>query len=316
MTNTDHAGVAAPERDLSTEAIDPRELLALILDAANAAGELLREKLGGPLRVEFKGAHNNLVTDADKASEALITGMIRARYPDHRILAEEGTTGAERSPYRWVIDPVDGTTNFAHAVPAFAVSIAVEREDVLQAGVVYNPASGELFAAAQGHGATLNGQPIAVTPIFRPEAALVGCGTWFHSYQGRRVELMRDFYGATQGCRTTGAAALDLCYVACGRFELFCGPSLSAWDVAAASLIVQEAGGEVTDFDGTPHRLDRRDILASNGALHPFALQVVQGRHLGAASISSNLRALRTRVAQEVAHRAPYGGRRRLGRRQ
>lgn len=315
MIHADQAGIVAPEHEPAIGAIDPRELLALALDAANAAGDLLRDKLGGPLRVEFKGAHNNLVTDADRASEALITGRIRARHPDHRILAEEGTTGAEHSPYRWVIDPVDGTTNFAHALPAFAVSIAVERDDELLAGVVYNPASGELFAAARGHGATLNGGPIAVTPIFRPETALVGCGTWFHSYQGRRVELMRDFYSATQGCRTTGAAALDLCYVACGRFELFCGPSLSAWDVAAASLIVQEAGGRVTDFDGDPHRLDRRDILASNGALHPFALQVVRGEHLGAPSISSTLRALRTRVAQEVAHRAPYGGTRRLGRR-
>lgn len=290
----------------------PGELLALALEAARAAGTLLREKLTGPLRVEFKGAHNDLVTDADRASEALIASMVRAAYPDHRILAEEGTTGAEQSPYRWVIDPVDGTTNFAHRVPAFAVSIAVERDDVLLAGVVYNPATDELFAAAQGQGASLNGESIAVSPIWRAESALIGCGSWGFTHNGRRVDSMRLFTAASQGCRTTGAAALDLCYVACARYELFCGPSLSAWDVAAASLIVQEAGGTVTDFDGNPHRLDRRDILATNTSLHPFALRVVQGEHIERPSISANLRALRTRMAMEVAHRTPYGaGRRR-----
>jgi myo-inositol-1(or 4)-monophosphatase len=302
----------APE---ATEIIDPLHLLALILEAAREAGAMLRQKLGGPLRVEFKGAHNDLVTDADKASEALITEKIRARHPDHRILAEEGTTGGERSPYRWIIDPVDGTTNFAHAVPAFAVSIAVERDGVLQAGVVYNPAADELFAAARGRGATRNGDPIHVSPIWRPESALIGCGAWSFTHNGRHVELMRAFYGATQGCRTTGAAALDICYVACGRFDLFCGPSLSAWDIAAATLIVREAGGEVTDFDGNPHNLDRRDILASNGALHPFVLRVVRGEHVGKPTISSNLRALRTRMAMEVAQRTPAAVNRHLSRR-
>jgi myo-inositol-1(or 4)-monophosphatase len=298
VTDTPHDGT-------TQDTIEPRALLSLTLEAAREAGALLREKLGGPLRVEFKGAHNDLVTDADKASEALIAGKIRDRYPGHRILAEEGTTGAQESPYRWIIDPVDGTTNFAHAVPAFAVSIAVEHAGVLQAGVVYNPATNELFAAARGQGASLNESRISVSPIWRPESALIGCGTWGFTHNGRHVEVMRAFYGATQGCRTTGAAALDICYVACGRFELFCGPSLSAWDIAAATLIVREAGGEVTDFDGAFHALERRDILASNGALHPFGLRVVHGEHVGKPSISSNLRALRTRMALEVAHRAP-----------
>jgi myo-inositol-1(or 4)-monophosphatase len=306
------------EIEVAPEAMEPiatRTLLALTLDAARDAGALLRAKLGGPLRVEYKGAHNDLVTDADKASEALIAGKIRAQYPDHRILAEEGTAGGQDSPYRWIIDPVDGTTNFAHAVPAFAVSIAVEHAGVLQAGVVYNPATDELFAAARDHGATLNGDPIAVSPIWRSESALIGCGTWSFTHNGRHVDVMRAFYSATQGCRTTGAAALDICYVACGRFDLFCGPSLSAWDIAAATLIVREAGGLVTDFDGATHTLDRRDILASNGALHPFALRVVRGEHVGKPSISSNLRALRTRMALEVAHRAPATVTRHISRR-
>lgn len=284
-------------------AVAPRDLLELALIAARDAGALLREKLGTGLNIDRKGAHNDLVTDGDTASEALIAGAIRARFPGHRILAEEGTTGAEASPYRWIIDPVDGTTNFAHGVPAFAVSIGVERDGELQAGVVYNPAAEELFAAGRNLGATLNGRRIHVTPIGRPESALIGCGAIGFTHNGRHVDAARAFWGTTHGTRTTGAAALDLCYVACGRFELFCGPSLSAWDVAAASLIVREAGGEVTDFDGNPHRLDRRDILASNGALHPFGLRVVRGEILGRPSISANLRALRRRMTMRVAGR-------------
>ncbi len=295
--------------------IAPELLLDLALECAREAGASLREKLGTPLNVELKGAHNDLVTDGDKAAESLIAGKIRARYPEHRILAEEGSTGAEVSPYRWVIDPVDGTTNFAHGVPAFAVSIGVEYAGILQAGVVYNPATDELFAAARGRGATLNGRPIHVTPIWRPESALIGCGVVGFIHNGRYVEADRIFWSITQGCRTTGAAALDICYVACGRFELFCGPSLRAWDVAAGALIVREAGGQVTDFDGNDHRLDRRDILASNGALHPFALRVVSGEVLSRATISAGLAALRTRMALRVAGRDRRHGGRRRGRR-
>ncbi len=280
------------------EAIPPHLLLDLAREAALEAGAMVREKLGVPLTVEFKGAHNNLVTDADKASEAIITGRIRARYPDHRILAEEGTTGAEASPYRWLIDPVDGTTNFAHAVPAFAVSIGVERDGELQAGVVYNPATGELFAAARGEGATLNGHPIHVSAIEQPEAALIGTGVMGYLYNRRFVLAGPVFWKVTQGCRTTGAAALDLCYVACGRFDLFCSPSLSAWDLAGGALIVREAGGMVTDFQGQPHRVDQRDILASNGALHPFGLRVARGEMLSRPGFAGGLRAIGARLAR------------------
>jgi myo-inositol-1(or 4)-monophosphatase len=301
---------ATPESD-----IEPGDLLDLALEAARAAGSMLRAKMGTHLNVELKGAHNDLVTDGDRASEALIAGAIRSRFPDHRILAEEGSTGGDASPYRWIIDPVDGTTNFAHGLPAFAVAIGVERAGMLQAGVVYNPAGEELFAAARGLGATLNGRPIQVTPIWRPESALIGCGAIGFWHNGRHIDAARAFWGTTHGTRTTGAAALDICYVACGRFELFCGPSLSAWDVAAASLIVQEAGGEVTDFDGNLHRLDRRDILASNGALHGFGLRVVRGEVLGRPSISANLRALRRRMAIGAAGRLSTLGTGRYGHR-
>jgi myo-inositol-1(or 4)-monophosphatase len=290
---------------------DPPALLQLAVDAAREAGAMLREKLGTPLNIQLKSAHNDLVTDGDKASEALIVARIRAEYPAHRILAEEGTTGAEASPFRWLIDPVDGTTNFAHGVPAFAVSIGVEKDGVLLAGVVYNPAIDELFAAARGHGATLNEKPISVTKVWRPEEALAGCGMSAYNFQGRMVDAGHAFQRLTQGCRTTGAAAIDLCYVACGRFELFCGPSLAPWDLAAGALIVEEAGGEVSDFDGKPYTFERRDILASNGLLHPFALQVARGETLGRPSISAGLRRLRTRMALSVAGRGQVGGRRR-----
>jgi myo-inositol-1(or 4)-monophosphatase len=294
----------SPEPE-SAEPIAPTVLLELALDMAREAGALLREKLGVPREVSFKTGHNDLVTDGDKAAEALITSRIRARFPDHRILAEEGATGADVSPYRWLIDPVDGTTNFAHNVPAFAVSIGVERDDQLQAGVVYNPATDELFAAALGRGATLNGRPIAVTTVGQPESALVGCGAISFRHQGRTIKAGRAFWSITQGCRTTGAAALDLCYVACGRFEIFCAPSLRPWDVAASALIVREAGGAVTDFDGNPHRLDRRDILASNGALHSFALQVVRRKITGRPSLARRLGDLRKRVAKRQAPQPP-----------
>lgn len=277
--------------------IAPSVLLDLAIEAAREAGALLREKLHTPREVQFKQGHNDLVTDGDRASEALITARIRAHFPDHRILAEEGTTGAEVSPYRWVIDPVDGTTNFAHNVPAFAVSIGVERDERLQAGVVYNPAADELFAAALGHGATLNERPIVVTPTDDPASALVGCGAMSYRYQGRTVKVGRAFWSITQGCRTTGAAALDLCYVACGRFDVFCSPSLHAWDLAAASLIVQEAGGRVTDFEDSPHRLDRPDILADNAALHSWALQVARGEITGKSPLAARLAAWRKRAA-------------------
>jgi len=275
--------------------IAPTILLELALETAREAGALLRAKLGAPREVSFKAGHNDLVTDGDRAAEALITERIRARFPAHRILAEEGATGAEVSPYRWLIDPVDGTTNFAHNVPAFAVSVGVERDGQLQAGVVYNPAADELFAASLGHGATLNGQPIAVTTVGQPESALIGCGAISFRRHGRTIKVGRAFWSLTQGCRTTGAAALDLCYVACGRFEVFCGPSLCPWDVAAGALIVQEAGGAVTDFDGNPYHLDRRDILASNGAIHSFALRVAQGKISGRPSLAKRLGGLRKR---------------------
>jgi myo-inositol-1(or 4)-monophosphatase len=293
------------------EGDDPLALLQLALEAAQEAGALLMRKLGTPLNVEFKTSHRDLVTDADKASEALIAARIRSIYPRHRILAEEGTTGAESSPFRWLVDPVDGTTNFAHGVPAFAVSIGVERDGTLLAGVVYNPAGNELFAAARGHGATLNGKPISVSQIWRPESALSGCGMSAYYFQGRVVDAGQAFVGLTQGCRTTGAAAIDMCYVACGRFELFCAPVLSPWDVAAGTLITREAGGEVTDFDGDPYSFERRDVLASNGPLHPFALQVARGEALGRPSISAGLRRLRARLARGMPGRASAGSDRR-----
>ena len=290
------------------------DLRVLAESAAREAGAMLREKLGTPREIQFKKGPSDLVTDGDKASEAIVAARIRAAYPDHRILAEEGTTGAETSPYRWIIDPVDGTTNFAHGVPAFAVSIGVERDGDLLAGVVYNPASGELFAAARGGGATLNGLPITVSTVERPEAALAGCGMNGHRYKGRHVAAGRDFSRLTQGCRTTGAGALDLCYVACGRFELFCGPSLAPWDVAAAALIVAEAGGKVTDFDGQPHRLERRDILASNDLLHRFALAVARGDEVGHRRFSVSLRKLRSRMRlRSEARRASNASRRSVG---
>jgi myo-inositol-1(or 4)-monophosphatase len=244
------------------------ELLNNASKIAREAGALLRGYFHQRVRVEYKG-DVDLVTEADRASEALIVAAVTKLYPDHAIVAEEGGGREGSSGYRWFIDPLDGTTNFAHGFPIFAVSMGLEKDGEMIAGVIYDPTRDELFEAEKGSGARLNGEPVRVSTIARLEEALVCTG--FPSRK-RHVNPNIHFYHQmnmrTHGVRRPGAAAIDLAYVASGRMEAFWEFHLHPWDVAAGKLLVTEAGGCVTEISGQPHRMDSPSVLASNGLLH------------------------------------------------
>jgi len=253
---------------------DPRELRDVAAELATAAGAILREGYGRAHLPERKG-RTDLVTEYDRRSERLVLDGIRRRYPGHAILAEEsgahaGGPAEPAGAVRWVVDPLDGTTNFAHNYPFFCVSIAAEIGGRLAAGAVYDPVRGELFAAAAGHGATLDGRAIRVSDVARVEDALLVTGFPYdvREHPERLLSLFGAFLVRAQAIRRDGSAALNLCYLACGRFDGFWEASLSPWDVAAGTLLVREAGGRVTGYDGGEFRLDGREILATNGTLH------------------------------------------------
>ena len=216
--------------------------------------------------VVYKG-HRDMVTQVDKASEAYIIKAIRQRYPDHAILAEEGgNSEAGTSSHRWIIDPLDGTTNFVHGFPVFAVSIAVERDGVLLAGAVYDPSQGELFSAGKGLGTTRNGQPVGVSQTAELGRSLLATGFPYTNNApfDLNMELWRQIYGKTQGLRRAGAAALDLAWVASGRLDGYWEFGLEAWDMAAGVLLVQEAGGTVSGPFGEPLTMKLHNIIAAN----------------------------------------------------
>ncbi len=236
-------------------------------EIARAAGAVLMRHFGR-VRIEYKGGVD-LVTAADRESEALIVERLRAAFPQHDLIAEEGSQHASGSAYRWYVDPLDGTTNFAHGLPQFAVSLGLECDGRRIAGVVYNPARDELFTAEQGCGASLNGRPIQVSPVPRLGESLLGTG--FPTRQRSSSPNILFYYAATlrsHGVRRLGAAALDLCYAACGRFEGFWEFGLKPWDMAAGACILDQAGGQITDLQGEPFSLQSPAILASNGLIH------------------------------------------------
>ncbi len=241
-------------------------------DAASAfareAGAILLQGYGTVHAPEHKGVID-LVTEFDRRSETLLLARIRERFPDHAILAEESGMHDRSSRFRWMIDPLDGTTNFAHNYPFFCVSIGVECDGELVAGAVYDPTRDELFAAARGAGATRNGAPIHVSAIARIEDALLVSGFPYTVRENPEaiMPLFQAFLVRAQGVRRDGSAALNLCYVACGRFDGFWERHLSAWDMAAGVLMVREAGGTVTNMEGEAFAVDRREIIASNGRI-------------------------------------------------
>jgi myo-inositol-1(or 4)-monophosphatase len=245
------------------------ELEAVALKAARAAGQI-HLALFRHISIASKSNFLDLVTEADREAEAKVIAILSRAFPDHAILAEEGGGNRKPSEHRWIIDPLDGTTNFAHGYPQFCVSIGYERRGKVDLGVVYDACRKEMFVARRDGGATLNGAPIAVSNNRRLNQALIGTGFPYDRAQRRWFYL--TFWEAmmplVHGIRRTGAAALDLSWVACGRLDGFWEFGLKPWDVAAGSLIVREAGGRVSNLDGRALELDGGRILASNRRLH------------------------------------------------
>ncbi|HVO87236.1 MAG TPA: inositol monophosphatase family protein, partial [Casimicrobiaceae bacterium] len=255
---------------------------AVARSAVTEAGAHLRRAWGQSKVVRYKGAVN-LVTETDHALEALIVGRLRAAFPDHRIVAEEGSTGADatsRDDHVWYLDPLDGTTNFAHDFPHFAISLALARGAEIILGIVHDPIRDETFFATEGGGATLNGEPIHVSAVGDLDRALLATGFPYDRREHTDFYLgfVADFMRRTQGIRRTGSAALDLCYVACGRLDGMWEWKLSPWDIAAGTCIVREAGGTVTDFIGGPLDLFGTQTLASNRHLHSALTEVLRPR--------------------------------------
>lgn len=247
--------------------------------AAHRAGEVLRRAFRNrPLRVERKGPHD-FVTEIDHEAEEAIVGYLRSRFPNHGILAEESSPMASSTTHRWIVDPLDGTTNFIHGVPVFAVSIALEDPSGLAAAAVYDPIHDETFHAARGGGARRNGKPIECTRPERLDDALLATGFPFRelSRVDGYLESFKAFIHSTAGIRRAGSASIDLAFTACGRYDGFWEIGLSTWDVAAGALLVREAGGVVTDIGGDPEAfLASGDILAAGPALHREMLKIVK----------------------------------------
>jgi len=252
------------------------QFVPAMAEIAREAGALLMGYFHRRVKVEYKG-DVDLVTEADRASEALITRRIRERWPEHNIMGEEGTRTEQGSEYRWYVDPLDGTTNFAHAYPVFCVSLGLEHKDARVAAVVFDPTRDEMFTAQKGGGAFLNGQPIRVSAVSDLGECLVATGFPSHKrHKNPNIFFYHQITLKTHGVRRAGSAALDLCNVASGRFDGFWEFNLNPWDTAAGVLILEEAGGRVTRFDGQPFRIDSRETLASNGRVHEALLKEFQ----------------------------------------
>lgn len=246
-------------------------------EAALAGGKVLMEYFEKPFDIEFKG-DANLVTVADRRSEEAIVSIITKYYPGHQILAEEGTTNNNISEYRWIIDPLDGTTNFAHSLPIFAVSIGLELNGNMVMGVVYDPVRGECFTAMEGCGAYLNGKAIHVSKADTLDKSLLATGFPYD----RRINpdeyllYFREFLKTAQEIRRPGAATIDMCYVASGRFDGFWEPKLQPWDIAASAVIVKEAGGRLSDYKGGEFSIYGKETVASNGKIHGEMIEVLR----------------------------------------
>jgi len=255
------------------------EILQLAIKAARQAGDTLMS-MYGKAAIREKGATQNLVTEADLAAEKLITDLIRARYPDHRLLLEEGqSTGVAQDDHLWIIDPLDATNNFAHGIPHFSVSIAYAEKGQLKAGVVIDPTRNELFHAARGHGAFLNDRPIRVTESAGLEQSIVGTGFYYDrgEMMERTLQSIHTLFSRNvRGIRRMGSAAIDLAWVACGRFDGFFEYRLEPWDYSAGKLLIEEAGGRCSDRSGRELKIDSGNVIASNGRIHDLIVDAVK----------------------------------------
>jgi myo-inositol-1(or 4)-monophosphatase len=256
------------------------EFLVFTQRLAQHVGDLLyRDCRNTTKLIEHKGAVD-LVTQFDRQSQDLIVRDIEQHYPDHSILSEEDIMKNSGNTMKWIIDPLDGTTNFTHGLPIWSLSIALERKGEVIVGVVYDPTRQELFSAQQGNGARLNGVPIKVSVTTELDKALLVTGFPYDIRESEENNLdhFSKFALCSQAVRRLGSAALDLCYTACGRFDGYWEQKLSPWDQAAGSLIVKEAGGAITDFSGEPFSIYRNKVLATNGLIHEQMMDILNRR--------------------------------------
>jgi myo-inositol-1(or 4)-monophosphatase len=258
-----------------------KNYLEAATEIAQEAGKILIEELSRPLDLHYKGDEVDLVTQADKRSEKTIVERLTKYFPDHAIAAEEGTGHESASEFRWHVDPLDGTTNFAHGYPCFCVSIALAQRSTLLVAVVFNPFYNELFTAARGEGAAFNSKKMHVSKNATVSTSLLCTGFPVHNRKGSpNLQYYGDFTMRSHGVRRDGSAALDLASIAAGRFDGFWEFGLKPWDTAAGVLLIEEAGGKVTDFAGNPYQLGGPVILATNGLIHEemrhIALEISQ----------------------------------------
>ncbi|HJV64767.1 MAG TPA: inositol monophosphatase family protein [Geomonas sp.] len=258
------------------EAVEVAHYLEVAIAAATAAGELQKERLWSENEISYKGTFD-LVTEVDRRCEELIVARLKDAFPDHSFLAEENSYEIGKAPYKWIIDPLDGTTNYAHGFPWFCVSIALERNDKVLLGVIYHCMMDELFTAVKNGGAFLNGKPIRVSDRETLRRSLLATGFPYDRTRDNENNFQNfiNFHLECRGVRRAGAAALDLAYVAAGRLDGYWECKLKPWDVAAGSLLVSEAGGEVTNYAGLPYSIYDHRIVASNGRVHQEMLEVL-----------------------------------------
>ena len=259
------------------DAAVPSGALAFAMATARDAGAILRERFGVNRTIEFKGVVD-LVTDADRASEQLVASRLRATFPNHRVVGEEGiaSSSGDENGYVWVVDPLDGTTNYAHGYPHFGVSIALAHDQDVLVGVIYDPMRDELFAAERGKGASLNGKAIGVTEESELIRSLVATGFAYDlSLRDAQLDIWRRMQGVTRGIRRDGAAALDLAWTAAGRLDGFWEDPLQPWDMAAGSLLVTEAGGRISAYANAPYNAFGTGAVATNGRIHDAILAII-----------------------------------------
>ncbi len=254
------------------------DYLSVAIEAAKEAGKFLKMNLGKVKNIERKREEINLVTEIDKGSEKKIIEFIKNKFPNHSILAEESGETSKTSEYKWIIDPLDGTTNYTHSFPVFCVSIALEYKGEVIIGVVYDPNFDELFYAEKGKGAFLNGKKISVSKTDKLIKSMLATGFPYNVKENpdNCVEHFVNFLMEAQAIRRLGSAALDLVYVACGRLDGFWEVDLNPWDVAAGKIIIEEAGGMITDFYGNKFSIYTKGVVASNGLIHQQMLEVIK----------------------------------------
>ncbi len=254
-----------------------KQFLEVAVQAARVSGRIQKRYLSKNYRIDYKGVHTNLVTEVDLRCEMKILSVIKSHFPGHGFYAEEGGETHASSPYRWIIDPLDGTTNYTHGYPCFCTSIALEKRGEVVLGVVFDPIQNELFTAEKGRGAFLNGKRISPSITSKLTEALLVTGFPYDIKRNRKnFKHFKNFVLQAQAVRRDGSAALDLCYTAMGRFDGFWEFSLSPWDMAAGELILKEAGGKITLANGRPFSIFKGEVLASNGQIHSQMARVLK----------------------------------------